>query len=268
MGVRSQLSGHLPAWAYTGLRRSLRVLPSRRRHDATMARVEAALDLEASRVVRGGPFVGMRYIEDSVGSSLAPKILGAYELEIHPAIESLIGVGRIDSIVDIGCAEGYYAVGLARRCPEATVAAFDTSPRARELCRGMARLNGVSERVQVSGRITPEGLRAALRPGTLLICDCEGYERVLIDPVAVPELAEADLIVELHDFLDPGISTAIAERFAASHMIELVDSRPREPDEIGGAIDAIPAEDRAYALDEGRPGPMQWAVMTRLRSAI
>lgn len=263
MGARSYLTGRLPPKAYAAVRASMRVLPSRRRHDARTRRIEHALGVDRERVVRAGPFTGMRYIDDSIGSSLIPKLLGSYELELHGAIEMLLDGAGVETILDVGSAEGYYAVGFALRCPWATVTAYDSSPRARELCRRMAALNGVADRVRVHGRIAPEQLRRALVPGALVFCDCEGYERTLIDIAKVPELAEANALVELHDFVDPTISTTLAARFAPSHRVELVDSRARDPRELADLLAPVDPADRAHALDEGRPGPMQWAVLTR-----
>src|SRR6478672_6897407 len=66
-------------------------------------------------VVQHGPFKGMKYPGvNSVGSALIPKLLGSYERELHPLIDSICA-GQYDQVVDIGCAEGYYAVGLAMR---------------------------------------------------------------------------------------------------------------------------------------------------------
>lgn len=59
-----------------------------------------------------GPFAGMKYINKAHGSSLTPKIIGTYERELHPFIYE-IADKQYDCIVDVGSAEGYYAVGLA-----------------------------------------------------------------------------------------------------------------------------------------------------------
>jgi len=74
-------------------------------------------------------------------------LLGTYELELHSVIEEAIAK-RFERIIDIGCADGYYAVGLAMRT-NATVYAFDCEPREREYCRQMALTNGVHQRVHV-----------------------------------------------------------------------------------------------------------------------
>jgi hypothetical protein len=262
MAARSYLTERMSPRTYLAARLALRVLPSRRHHYAQQARIARALHLERDRVVRGGPFAGMRYVDDSVGGSLASKILGTYEMELHDAIEQAIA-RDVTTIVDVGSAEGFYAVGFALRCPRALVHAYDSSPWARSLCRRMARLNGVADRVQVNGRASPAALRSVVKPGTLVFSDCEGCEKAMMDPHAVPELLGADLIIELHDFVDPTISSSIEQRFAPSHDVTLIDSCPRDPARFAGLMEPFAIEDRSDVLDEGRPGPMQWAVVTR-----
>jgi hypothetical protein len=71
---------------------------------------------------------------------------------LHPALASFIS-RKPHQIVNIGCAEGYYAVGLAWRLPNAKVDAFRSDPRAREFCAELARLNGVEARVRIYGLI-------------------------------------------------------------------------------------------------------------------
>ena len=71
-----------------------------------------------------GPFKGVRYIDTAQGSAYIPKLLGIYERELTPQIEDLISLQPV-LIVDLGAAEGYYAVGLAMRLKSAQVIAFE-----------------------------------------------------------------------------------------------------------------------------------------------
>ena len=73
-----------------------------------------------NRVVQAGPFQGMRYIGRAFGSVYFPKLLGIYEREIYPYIDRVIPEGH-DLLVDIGVAEGYFAVGLALKQPAPVV---------------------------------------------------------------------------------------------------------------------------------------------------
>src|SRR6266851_9749367 len=104
--------------------------------------------------VQSGPFEGMRYLPELLTSkkairyALLPKILGCYESQLHDVLRQVSG-RNYHKVVNIGCAEGYYAVGLSLLLPDACVFAFDIDQDARFLCQGMARLNAVQDRVVV-----------------------------------------------------------------------------------------------------------------------
>ncbi len=56
----------------------------------------------------------MKYIRSTAGSEPARKLLGGYTAELHSAIaQALDGERRV--VVEIGRAEGDYAVGYASR---------------------------------------------------------------------------------------------------------------------------------------------------------
>jgi 2-polyprenyl-3-methyl-5-hydroxy-6-metoxy-1,4-benzoquinol methylase len=96
--------------------------------------------------VRHGPFSGMQCASVSSGSLLSPKIIGSYESPIHCWIIDAI-TRNYNTILDIGCAEGYYAVGFALKSQDSKVYAYDTESLARENTAELAQLNGVSDRV-------------------------------------------------------------------------------------------------------------------------
>jgi len=243
----------------------------RRNQDAM--RRNGSMDIARRLVARhgaqvlGGPFAGMTYLSSSIGSAYLPKLIGSYECELHPVIERALANGY-DTVVDVGCAEGYYAVGLARRLDRAArIHAFDLYPAARRQCRLMARLNAVDDRVRVGGFCDTVRLNAVLgeRPGrplrTLVVCDCEGYERDLLRPDAAPGLVTSDLIIEMHDFLDPSISGAIVERFRDTHAVTVIRAREREPHDFP-VLSFLSPEEQKLALWEMRPPAMEWAFLT------
>lgn len=236
--------------------RTLRYALSPERLDPETAAVANALCGTELRVL-SGPFAGLRYLPFASGSGLLPKLAGSYELEIHPAVEAAIERGPT-RVVNIGCGEGYYAVGFARRLPGAKVHAFDTDIVARRRTRLLARGNGVGDRIQVGGLCRPEDLARLAGPGALIVCDCEGCELHLLDPVRVPGLAATDLLVELHDFIDPTISATLLERFRPTHDAEIFSMTDRSAFHLP-ALDGLGPARRANALWEGRPEGMQWA---------
>lgn len=209
--------------------------------------------------VLAGPFAGLSYISRSVGSSLTPKLLGCYEKELHEVLEYITNI-NYSEIVDIGCAEGYYAVGLAVRIPASIIYAFDIDLVAQQLCKELAQLNGVRERVIVRGNCRLETLQELPLDKALIVCDCEGYELQVLQPDLAPILRYCDILVELHDFINPSISNTILNRFAQTHDIQLIKSTSRNPT-VYPVLDFLSEEERRLAVAEFRPEKMQWAFM-------
>lgn len=234
-------------------------------HGGSEYRAKRALVRRHGKVVLSGPFRGMRYGDDVVCSAYVAKLVGSYEQELHEDLEQLLRSGY-RTVVDVGAAEGYYAVGFARRLPEAHIHAFDTDADAQRYCARLARLNDVSERVQVSGMCDHTALQPLIGPHTLVICDCEGFEADLLDPARLPELCQTDILVELHEFLRPGVTDEILRRFKESHTAKLIDTTERDPDSYP-ALAELSREDRYWAVREGRPAAMQWAVLSATAGA-
>lgn len=243
------------------LPRVSRSLAQRYGNTGARERIARAIQPVSQGKIIAGPFRGMPYIDTAAGSALTPKIIGSYEQELIPVIEEVIErarKGAYSMIVDIGSAEGYYAVGLAFRCPTAQITVFEGDERARQLCLQLATKNGVSERIQIKGYCDVAALQKDLQPDAFVLCDCEGSEVDLLDPVTVPALLSAELLVELHDFCRPDATRIITQRFAPTHEIRIIDTAPR----VAGShpsLKSLKEQDQLIAMKEHRPGPMQWA---------
>lgn len=213
-------------------------------------------------VVVSGPFAGMRYPDWGLTrvDLFAPKLLGIYERELHPSVERLIA--RSPAVVaNVGAADGYYTVGLARRIPEARVIAFETNEERVSQLIAIADLNGVSDRVEA--RVAPcdhDALAALLDDRTAIVCDCDGCEAHLLDPRQVPALREAAMLVETHDLIAEGTSRKLTEAFNASHEIARVDAEARFVDDFP-ELEFMPLVTRQLAISEFRQGPMWWLEM-------
>jgi hypothetical protein len=188
-----------------------------------------------------------------------PKLLGCYEAELHDAIQWVISF-NFDRIINIGCGEGYYAVGLALRLPSAQVYAFDADPIARRLCDDQARQNAMQEQVTIRGACDVEELSALLDDNTFVLCDCEGCELELLDPDRVPGLKQCVILVELHEFVHPGLTATILSRFAPSHEIACITTEERDS-EAYPSLRRFRGADRHLAVSELRSVSMEWAFM-------
>jgi precorrin-6B methylase 2 len=225
-----------------------------------------ALKLFPDLTVTAGPFQGLRYpAARSFGSALLPKLLGSYESELHSVLEEMLA-NQYSAIIDIGCAEGYYAVGLGMRLAQAEVYAFDTDSTATRLCSELARANGIMERLHVGGFCDEAVLRSIpLGRKAVIISDCEGYEGLLFTNEIAAFLAKHDLIIEAHDFIDIEISARLRNIFAATHRVRSIKSI----DDIEKAhtyqyskLDGYDTKTKRLILAERRPAIMEWLIIT------
>lgn len=222
------------------------------------ARVNARVAALTGHRVATGPFAGMRLPEEAAwdDGNLGTKLAGSYEHELHRVIEVAL---RRDpaTIINVGCAEGFYAVGLAMLAPQADVLALDVDPRARAICREAARLNGVTVRTAFGCR---DPLQLAYgRDRRLLVVDCEGWELDLLDPALCPALARSDVIVECHDYMRERISGTLAERFERTHIVGSIEPRP-PPVRSYPFLASLPFGVLMEAITEKRPPGTVWLV--------
>lgn len=231
--------------------------------------IQNTLIAQCGTTVMQGPLAGLDFLPRSAEGCHIAKVLGCYEQPLQPYIEAAMSEGYA-TLLNIGCAEGYYAVGMARRMPRTRVLAFDLNPKAQEACAALAVKNGVSDRVQVGGLFRAEDFALyASRPGrrTLLFCDIEGAERELLDPSLAPDLAGIDVIMESHECLLPGITQMLIDRFKGTHTITVVqDDGQRRLLDAPDWFKGLAHLDQLLASWEWRAGPTPWLVMRSSRS--
>jgi hypothetical protein len=226
-------------------------------------RLEYLVRKKTGHRIHSGRFAGVKYAAKSVGSAYLPKLLGTYELELHPVIEA-IQKDSFELLVNIGAGEGYYAIGLAKTMPRLKIAAFERDVRGQEELASMAVLNDIKNgRLTISGNCTATDLLACLGAPSkaLVICDIEGGERELLDTFECPKLKNIHILVELHEFATKGVSETLRTRFQATHAIEQIWERERTPADFplsSPYIFCLPNYCLVDALSEWRPERMSW----------
>jgi len=187
------------------------------------------------------------------------KALGQYEAELHQLFSQLYMTCYFDTIINIGCAEGFYAVGLALLFSKSEVFAFDADCKAQVICKEAARENHVAERVYLSGFCDKLILKDIIgsKRRCLIVCDCEGYELEIIDPDQIPQLRNATMLIECHDFIDNSITSVLQERLESSHKLTNIVEGSRNPNlhEFQVSLSSI---DRWLTICEFRPERMNW----------
>jgi hypothetical protein len=226
------------------------------------SRIKYEIYGESDPVVLSGPFAGMKYFNEVCWGPIEPKWLGSYEQELHHIVERVLKKNYTD-VVDVGSAEGYYAVGLAMNLPSAQVHSYDIDPWARRQQKRLAHLNGVKNLV-IGKLCTNKELQSRLSNQALLICDIEGSEFALLDPFETPALRECDILVELHDYRDGGFTIQsgadeLTRRFSASHVIKRIGVAPRSNMALRTVLeDKLTDQQLAISMDEQRSPEQVW----------
>jgi hypothetical protein len=242
------------------------VVSSRARaHSASLVKEWGLFDLnqalikEVGHQVIHGPFAGMTLTACAEQQHVGPYLLGTYEMELHGWLEEC-SRRTFTEILDVGSSFGYYAVGLARRFPGTPVIAFDTDWWARSAVGELARANRVSN-VTITRECTPAWLAARLKPSSLIVSDCEGYERVLFLGRDIPALTTATLIVELHEETPGELAEKFRRRFSATHAIAEASGRMATPPVQG--VNGLTGAELERVSHEIR-GPQAWLYLRPL----
>jgi hypothetical protein len=256
--VRQQLTAQLSSGTddQATLNNALRLLSKWR-----SVLIQNTLLQQQGTVVMQGPLIGLDFLPQSAEGCHIAKLLGCYQQPLQPFIEQAIQK-QYATILNIGCAEGYYAVGMAKRMPNTRVLAHDLNPKAQEICTALAQKNSVSDRVTSGGLFTPADFATHAGQDVLLMCDIEGAEREMLDPQVAPALKSMDIIVESHECLIPGITQLLIDRFKATHSITLVqDDGQRQLVKPPQWFINLAHLDQLLATWEWRSGPTPWLVM-------
>jgi hypothetical protein len=226
------------------------------------------VDARSQGKIVGGPFAGLNYGGEAICSAFYPKILGTYEMELLPIVSEILA-GDVQTIIDIGAAEGYYACGFAKILPQSKVIAFEADLRGRYLLDRNISLNHLEDKVTAKGFCDTSSLNQELdvaRLPVLLICDAEGHEYELLRPDRVEKLRHCMILVELHEFLLPGITDMIKKRFAETHHIAEIQAQRRSREDYpfwneNWLTRRLPFKFIDNLLDELRPAPANWLFM-------
>lgn len=213
------------------------------------------------KTVLAGPFQGMKFLESSSEGCHIAKLLGCYEQPLFKYLEEAF-TANYEIVLNIGSAEGYYAIGTAMRMPNSRILAFDTNKLAQTACKELALANNVSNQIQIRGTFDPKQFDCFAEKKTLLLCDIEGAEMELLDPSQSSALSKMHIIVEAHECFIPGLAQTLTSRFSATHnVIQIDDNGSRDVVNAPSWFNNLSHLDQLLATWEWRSGPTPWLIM-------
>lgn len=203
--------------------------PSSYRHVNSSTSKQFATDLivkESKNKVISGPLAGMIWglPQNFWGYDIGTQLLGTYEEEIHEFIYEAIR-NKPKVFVNLGCADGYYLIGIARLLPGVRSIGVDIENNALIAANENAIINNVLVETYLE---VPKNLPES----GLWIVDVEGAELHLLDPENNPELLSSFIIVETHPQEIPNVEEVLIERFEKTHEIQKAVSGGRNPNKF------------------------------------
>ena len=213
---------------------------------------------ECNGTVKYGPFAGMKILSNYCwgDGDTGGKLLGVYETELIPYIDQIIKLDP-DVIINYGCAEGYYGIGLGLRLPRSRIIMVDIEQRAIEISRLNAEANNLTKVEYYTDCNLDQLLATAQR--ACIIMDCEGAEDYLLDLEKTPALADAVILVEMHEFMGQGMTDRLVSKFNETHDLEGIIQGSK--DLHISPIDVLGDTDKWIIANENRPHTMNWVYM-------
>ncbi len=218
-------------------------------------------------VVRYGPFTGMAISSAPWWGKLdlGSQCLGLYEKEI---LDYLDGVTEhaYSIFIDIGAADGYYAVGMLLSKKVDHAVCFEMSAAGQSAIRENWSQNQQPGLLEVFGEATPDSL-CELLPGPLenglVLVDIEGAEFELLTDAVLFLLSKSTVIVEIHNWIDDFITQYVAMimRIGELFDIDVIERKNRNTDVFEELRD-FTDDNRALLASESRPCVMRFLRLT------
>jgi hypothetical protein len=216
-----------------------------------------------SNTVRYGPFKGLRLgTELWWGADTGAMLLGIYEQEILESLRSAPPTHR--TFIDVGGANGYYAIGMLVGGIADFSYCFERSPAARKVIAANAALNSVSGRVRVLESADRDFFKRIDPAHSLSQCvvfvDIEGGEFEVLDESVFEAFKGAVIFIELHEWFFPdGPEKLRRLREAAQKSFSITELTTSSRDLSRFLeLDSFSDDDRWVICSEGRGRRMRW----------
>ncbi len=216
--------------------------------------------------VAHGIFKGMKLNKNLFWSKhdLITHILGVYEQHI---LDQLIKFSNQDNeiFIDIGAADGYFAVGSAFSKLFKKVYAFEIQKNGRESLKFNAEANLCDKNIIINSEANFNSLKNLIdkHSRAVVLIDIEGDEFKLLDFKTLNLLSNCKIIIELHpeQVVDGLNKQKELINFSKKLFdISLIKRETYNPN-VFEELDHFTDEERLIAFAEGRDNNMRWLIL-------
>tara|TARA_R110002074_G_scaffold386404_1_gene568087 strand:- start:4705 stop:5529 length:825 start_codon:yes stop_codon:yes gene_type:complete len=207
MQLRSRLITKYKAVGLEGIFRALRHRVSRKLsgvEDVGTQHILISRRLSAlfNSTVAYGPFAGTKLSSEIRwgAGDRGSMLLGIYEKEVIEFLATF-GDGR-RTFIDIGAADGYYAIGCVKSGLFKKSICFEISEIGQKIIKRNAALNLIEEKIEVHGEAdfaVLQKIPIEVRDACVLLIDIEGAEFDFITADLLRKFVNAFIVIEVHD---------------------------------------------------------------------
>ena len=154
--------------------------------------------------VQQGLFGGLQLDKDTWWgkNDLGAQCLGLYEKEV---LDLIAATGPYDTFLDIGAADGYYAVGLLHAKMAKRAICFEISKDGQRAINENWLINKCPGEIEIHGEANEQTIASVatqLSDNTLALIDIEGFEFQLLSQEVIATLGTCNVVVEIHNWVD------------------------------------------------------------------
>ena len=212
-----------------------------------------------NNTVQEGPFKGMIISEDQFWGpgDKASKILGLYEKEIQDLINQIQEKNNFPTFIDIGGADGFFAVGSVKNNLFKNCEVFEISKRGRLAIEKSAIKNNVADLISIKGEANEKILSSIENiNNSVILCDIEGSEYDLFSENLIKNMHPSNVIIEIHK--NPDISlNEFEDKFKNLFSINKITQGPRSLKGFG-ELKNFNDNNRSLLASEGRSYIQEW----------
>lgn len=217
-----------------------------------------------SGVIAFGEFKGTQLQGASVWSGYkdtGTKILGLYEKQIVDWIA--LHPRRFDLFVDVGAADGFYAIGLLKKNLVGSAITYEISMGDRAVCKSMSELNSVRNQISMKDKAEKMDLIQVLSGNshTLVLVDIEGGEFDLIDAEVLETGKDKFFVIEIHARIGTKKFFEFFSLCQTFHECEVITGTKKDFPRDDFTND-LSDNERSLLMSEGRPYQMGWFVLS------
>ena len=253
-------------FSWTIVRIFLRILKQPNEIQRAKNKVLNKIILEHGHQVAYGTFKGMKLSKNTYWSKndIITHILGVYEKHVLKKIIEFSKKGNYP-FIDIGAADGYFAIGMAFSEIFNKIYAFEIDERGRKSLNRNIGNNLCKDKVVVDIEANFETLKEIVdkNKSAVILIDIEGSEFDLLDNKLLRLLSNCYIVCELHPALSANgfekqnMLINNAKAFFDVSIIQRESYCPNKFSELNEFTD----EERLIAFGEGRENNMNWLIL-------